>query len=375
MDVKEQNSRKPVFALKRDCGNDAASSKSSHKLQGSKLSGEEKVRKTQGTVQSQSLKLPLNKPQQVSNPKTQCNNLICISELKIGEGNLLQQLSEVRNENKLLKTIQHYDTVTIEHQDAGDSISETITKCRNEVRALLRNTLAYRDQLQAKLKAKEDRLLNTKDPFHYPRQHSHDHNLWEREQLSSRIAQPSAEQQERNEDFEGHIQLDQAWFNRQVASGQKSNGPMCCYPHYREHQLLQDLRALGPVKSVTYETVQLEEQQVEQKEEQEDEHLEEQQKPQLEEQLEEVLEEHLEEQEDEQLEEQQENEQLEEQPDEQEEQQLEEQEEGKEDKQLKNFANSESSAEKEKSESPVASENPLVFEESRKHRNMPLRSL
>ncbi|CAB1445639.1 unnamed protein product [Pleuronectes platessa] len=197
MDVKKQNLRKPVFANKRDCSIDAA-----HTLQGSNISGKEKDTKTQGTLQSRSLKFPPNKPQQVSDPRTLSNNQLCISELKNRRADLLQQLTEMLNENRQLKTLHHHHTESLQrYQNAENGIYMTIVKQTNEVQTLqsvLRQTCACRNNMAAMLNGTEDRLLNTNDSLQELQRLSQDHNLLEREKLTRMLAEASAELEEKD---------------------------------------------------------------------------------------------------------------------------------------------------------------------------------
>ncbi|XP_034460741.1 lebercilin-like protein [Hippoglossus hippoglossus] len=178
--------------------------------------------KTQGTVHSRSLKLPPNKPQQVS------DYLVCISKLKNQETDLLQQLTEVRKENRQLKTLHYHTTVALQHyQEAQNSFPETITKHTNEVQALhalIHDTGACRNRNAAKLKATKDKLVETKDSLKNLKQVTQDHSLREREKLTCMLNEASAqlvEKDKRIQDMEKHIRLSQAWYNRQLASKQE----------------------------------------------------------------------------------------------------------------------------------------------------------
>ncbi|CAB1445636.1 unnamed protein product [Pleuronectes platessa] len=154
--------------------------------------------------------------------------MLCISKLKNQEADLLQQLTEVRKENRQLKTLHYHTTVALQHfQEAQNSFPETINKHRTEVQALqvlIHDTGACRNLNAAKLKATEDKLVETNDSLKNLKQVTQDHNLREREKLTFMLTKASAELAEKDKrikDMEKHIRLSQAWYNRQLASNQQ----------------------------------------------------------------------------------------------------------------------------------------------------------
>ncbi|XP_069390564.1 lebercilin-like protein isoform X2 [Paralichthys olivaceus] len=229
MDVKEKELKKPASALKSHCGIDAASSKALEKQKGSKLSGKNKGTKTQGTAHSGVQMLPRNKPQQVSNTETRSKNQLRINKLLKWEANLKQQLIEVRKENRQLQTRHNRETVQLQRiLEVETNYAETITKCKSEVHALqtlIHNASACRNRNAAKLKPMEAKLVEIDNTLKEMKQVSKDHDLEEREQLTRKLAKVTIDLEQKDkkiEQLERHIQLSQAWYNRQLASLNRS---------------------------------------------------------------------------------------------------------------------------------------------------------
>uniref|UniRef100_A0A8P4KMR7 Lebercilin-like protein n=1 Tax=Dicentrarchus labrax TaxID=13489 RepID=A0A8P4KMR7_DICLA len=182
--------------------------KSSVKSQGSKPSRSKKGKKgphrqkTNYAAGRQVVKLPPIKPLQVSRPRIKSANLSCIRELQSQVGDLQQQLSEARTENKLLKRVQHRHTVALQHfQDSEGSLSQILTKHNNEARVLqelLRETRACRDSLARQLQATENKLLSTKASLQHLQLLSQDYSLLEREELTLRLTRATAELEDKD---------------------------------------------------------------------------------------------------------------------------------------------------------------------------------
>ncbi|XP_069390558.1 lebercilin-like protein isoform X2 [Paralichthys olivaceus] len=289
-------------------------------FQRSKLSGKGKDTKTRRTFQNQGLKVLRNKPRQVSNQKTHSEEVLRIRELKNRGLDELQQLRELKNDNRLLKTLVSQNKVILQQFPSPDNrIFKTLTKYVNKLyglQTLSRQTRACSNNTTAKLNAVEDKLLNANDSLQHLKRLSQDHNLLKKEPLICMMAQVLAKLEQKDtriKELERHIQLSQIWFNHQLAKGKwKFNITMkCTCP--KPQNLTQDMQdeaselqtaqiaseskdiqtdgsteASSPVQSDTYEIVQLDEQlEEDQEDEQLEEHLEDQEDEQLEEQLDE----------------------------------------------------------------------------------------
>ncbi|KAG7504262.1 hypothetical protein JOB18_004724 [Solea senegalensis] len=145
--------------------------------------------------------------------------------LKSQVWDLQRQLSEAHNENKLLKRVQHRYMVALKHfEDSEDNITETITKHRNEVRALrahLHDTRRCRNHLLKKLRATEYELQTTKNSLQHLQKLSQDQSLLEKEELVRMLDKATAELEEKDKRIlylERDFQLCKDSFNRQLAS-------------------------------------------------------------------------------------------------------------------------------------------------------------
>lgn len=79
--------------------------------------------------------------------------------------------------------------------------SQILTKHNNEARVLqglLRDTRACRDQLARQLQATENKLRNTEAALQHLQLLSQDHSLLEREELTLKLAQATAQLQEKD---------------------------------------------------------------------------------------------------------------------------------------------------------------------------------
>ncbi|KAM9359137.1 uncharacterized protein ABDE67_002289 [Symphorus nematophorus] len=208
--------------------------------------------KTNYAASDQVQKLPPIKPLQVSNPKNLSANLSCIRELKNQVGDLQQQLTKARTENKLLKRLQHRHMVALQHfQDSEGSLSQIITKHKNEARVLqrmLRETRACRDSLARQLKATENKLLSTKASLQHLHLLSQDQSLLEREELTLRLTKATAELEKKDKrilDLENNIELCQASFNRQLVTEKRKTNEarnLSCHQQELILQLSRDIQ-------------------------------------------------------------------------------------------------------------------------------------
>ncbi|KAM9734020.1 uncharacterized protein ACNS7B_015924 [Menidia menidia] len=199
---------------------------------GQKLSGPKRGLRVQASTRKKTnrpiLKLPAVKPVEGSKLRVHSATTNCIRQLRSQVSDLQQQLSEVNNENRLLKTVQHRHTVALQHfQDSEGSISQVIAKHDSEVRALkglLRGTRMCRDNLARQLQATENKLRHTKANLQHLQVLSQDQRLLERDELTQRLAQTTAELGEKNrriQDMERNLELCQASFKRQIATEQR----------------------------------------------------------------------------------------------------------------------------------------------------------
>ncbi|XP_030600322.1 lebercilin-like protein [Archocentrus centrarchus] len=186
------------------------------------------TQKTDTTRNHHVVKLPPIKSPQISKSRMQSASLNRIRELESEVCSLQQQLCESRTENKLLKRVQHRHTMALQYyQDSKDSISQIVTKHKNEARALqklLRNTRTCRDNLARQLQATEDKLLHTKEILQQLQLLIQDQSLQEREELTLRLAKASAEVEEKDKkilDMEKNLELCQASFKRQIVTEQR----------------------------------------------------------------------------------------------------------------------------------------------------------
>ncbi|XP_035535968.1 lebercilin-like protein [Morone saxatilis] len=231
--------------------------KSSVKSQGSKPSRSKKGKKgpnrqkTNYAAGRQVVKLPPIKPLQVSRPRIKSANLSCIRELQNQVGDLQQQLSEARTENKLLKRVHHRHTVALQHfQDSEGSLSQILTKHKNEARVLqelLRETRACRDSLARQLQATENKLLSTKASLQHLQLLSQDYSLLEREELTLRLTRATAELEEKDKrilDLERNLELCQVSFSRQIATEKRKFNKAIKLSSYLQEQICQLNRSL-----------------------------------------------------------------------------------------------------------------------------------
>uniref|UniRef100_A0A8P4GIX7 Lebercilin-like protein n=1 Tax=Dicentrarchus labrax TaxID=13489 RepID=A0A8P4GIX7_DICLA len=231
--------------------------KSSVKSQGSKPSRSKKGKKgphrqkTNYAAGRQVVKLPPIKPLQVSRPRIKSANLSCIRELQSQVGDLQQQLSEARTENKLLKRVQHRHTVALQHfQDSEGSLSQILTKHNNEARVLqelLRETRACRDSLARQLQATENKLLSTKASLQHLQLLSQDYSLLEREELTLRLTRATAELEDKDKrilDLERNLELCQVSFSRQIVTEKRKFNEAIKLSSYLQEQIYQLNRCL-----------------------------------------------------------------------------------------------------------------------------------
>nr|XP_046246315.1 lebercilin-like protein isoform X2 [Scatophagus argus] len=196
-------------------------------------------------------KLPPIKPLQISRPPLDSDNFNCIRELRSKVWDLKQQLSEVKTENKLLKKLQHRHTMALQHyQDSEGSLSQILTKQNNEARVLqglLHETRICRDNLARQLQAKENKLLNTKASLQHLQQLSQDQSLLEREELTVRLTNATAELEEKDKrivDLERNLELCQASFNRQIITEQRKINKARQVSYYLQEQLCQQSKEI-----------------------------------------------------------------------------------------------------------------------------------
>ncbi|CAG6005770.1 unnamed protein product, partial [Menidia menidia] len=213
------------------------------------------------------LKLPAVKPVEGSKLRVHSATTNCIRQLRSQVSDLQQQLSEVNNENRLLKTVQHRHTVALQHfQDSEGSISQcfltststkitlfwsqVIAKHDSEVRALkglLRGTRMCRDNLARQLQATENKLRHTKANLQHLQVLSQDQRLLERDELTQRLAQTTAELGEKNrriQDMERNLELCQASFKRQIATEQRKIREARSLSFYLQDHIIQLTRGI-----------------------------------------------------------------------------------------------------------------------------------
>ncbi|XP_075956663.1 uncharacterized protein LOC142959303 [Anarhichas minor] len=234
--------------------------KTSDKWPRSNTRGREKGKKAEGpskqktdhTASHHLPKLPPIKPLQVSKPGIPSADLNRIKDLKSQVWDLQQQLSEARTENKLLRRLQHRHTVALQHfQDSGGCLSQILATHSNEARVLqgsLRETRACRDNLARQLKTTEKKLLSTKASLQHLQLLNEDHRLLDREELTFRLTQASAELEGKDKrilDLEKNLELCRSSFNRQIVTEQRKISKarkMSCYLQEQIYQLNKEIQ-------------------------------------------------------------------------------------------------------------------------------------
>ncbi|XP_047450016.1 lebercilin-like protein [Mugil cephalus] len=203
--------------------------------------------KTKHTVNCHIMKLPpIKQALQGSKPRASSAGRNRNKELKSQVRDLQQQLNEARTENKLLKRLQYRHTMALQHfQDSEGSISQILTKHNNETRVLqrlLRETCSCRDILARQLRATENKLLNTKATLQRLQMLSQDRSLLEREELTLRLAEATAQLEEKDRrilDMEKNFELCQASFNRQVVTEQRKSNEAKKISFYLQEEINQ----------------------------------------------------------------------------------------------------------------------------------------
>ncbi|XP_031716758.1 lebercilin-like protein [Anarrhichthys ocellatus] len=218
---------------------------------GKKAEGPNK-QKTDHTASHHLPKLPPIKPLQVSKPGIPSADLNRIKDLKSQVWDLQQQLSEARTENKLLRRLQHRHTVALQHfQDSEGCLSQILENHSNKARVLqgsLRETRACRDNLARQLKTTEKKLLSTKASVQHLQLLNEDHRLLEREELTFRLTQASAELEGKDKrilDLEKNLELCRSSFNRQIVTEQRKISKarkMSCYLQEQIYQLNKEIQ-------------------------------------------------------------------------------------------------------------------------------------
>ncbi|KAK9520657.1 hypothetical protein VZT92_020528 [Zoarces viviparus] len=211
----------------------------------------EKGKKVQCQIASRYSKLPPIKPMPVSTPGILSADLNR-KDLKSQVWDLQQQLSEARAENKVLKRVQQRHTVALQRfEDSEGCVSQVRANHKNEVRslqALLRESRACRDNLARQLKTTESKLLSTKDTLQHLQLLNEDHCLLDREELTFRLTQASAELEDKDKrilDLKRNLELCQSSFNRQILAEQGKFSKvreMSCYLQEEIHQLKKEIQ-------------------------------------------------------------------------------------------------------------------------------------
>ncbi|XP_029923433.1 lebercilin-like protein isoform X2 [Myripristis murdjan] len=190
-----------------------------------KAKGQGLKQKTNCTANHKVFKLPPIKPLQVPGQRIHSAQTHRIKELSSQVWDLQHQLSGVEAENRLLKRLQHRHMVALQHfQDTENSLPQLLAKHSNEVRALqemLRSSRLCNNNLARQLRATDNKLMHTKETLQHLQQLSQDHKLLEREELTHRLAEVTAELDKKNrkiKDLEKNLQLCQISFNRQIVT-------------------------------------------------------------------------------------------------------------------------------------------------------------
>lgn len=190
--------------------------------------------------------LPPIKPLQVPGQRIHSAQTHCIKELSSQVWDLQHQLRGVTAENRLLKRLQHRHMVALQHfQDTENSLPQLLAKHSNEVRALqemLRSSRLCNNNLARQLRATDNKLMHTKETLQHLQQLSQDHKLLEREELTHRLAEVTAELDKKNrkiKDLEKNLQLCQISFNRQIVTEIKKTNEAIQISAYLRGQINQ----------------------------------------------------------------------------------------------------------------------------------------